>query len=93
MEVQEKSPERKKGCVEVVVGFDGDLTGPLENLLKRREVQRQATDLILILVNELLTKNRGSLTIESNGERPKTLITLRFPIERRSAVYYPPITL
>ena len=89
------SPEKKKGYVEVVVGFDGDgkLAGPLENLLKMPEEQRQPTDLILILVNEILTKNRGSMTIESNGKRPKTLITLRVPIERRNVVNYAPITL
>jgi hypothetical protein len=89
------SPEKKKGYVEVVVGFDGDgkLAGPLENLLKVPEDQRQPTDLILILVNEILTKNRGSMTIESNGKRPKTLITLRVPIERRNVVNYAPITL
>jgi hypothetical protein len=89
------SPEKKKGYVEVVVGFDGDgkLVGPLENLLKMPEEQRQPTDLILILVNEILIKNRGSMTIESNGKRPKTLITLRVPIERRNVVNYAPITL
>jgi len=95
MDTQKDSPEKKKGCVEVMLGFDGDgkLTGPLENLLQTPEDQRQPTDLILILVNEILTKNRGSITIESNGKRPKTLITLRFPIERRNVVYYEPITL
>ena len=87
------APDRKKGYVEVVVGFNGELTGPLGNLLKRPEDQRQSTDLILILVNELLTRNRGSMTIASNGKGPKTLLTLRFPIERRNAVYYAPITL
>ena len=94
-DTKKDSPEKKKGYVEVVVGFDGDgkLTGPLENLLQMPEDQRQPTDLILILVNEILTKNRGSMTIESNGKRPKTLITLRFPIERRNVVYYEPITL
>jgi len=89
------SPEKKKGYVEIVVGFDGDgkLAGPLEDLLKMPEDQRQPTDLILILVNDILTRNRGSMTIESNGKRPKTLITLRVPIERRNIVNYAPITL
>jgi len=87
--------EKKKGYVEVVVGFDGDvkLAKSIEKLQDMPEHQKQPTDLILILVNEILTKNRGSMTIESNGKRPKTLITLRFPIERRNVVYYEPITL
>jgi hypothetical protein len=92
-DTKKDSWEKRTGYVEVVVGFDGELTGPLENLLKRPENQRQPTDLILILVNDILTKNRGSMTIESNGKRPNTLITLRFPIERRNVVYYEPITL
>lgn len=95
MDTKKDSPEKKRRYVELMVGFDGDgkLTGPLENLLQMPEDQRQPTDLILILANEILTKNRGSMTIESNGKRPKTLITLRFPIERRNVVYYEPITL
>jgi len=95
MDTQKDSSGKKKGYVEVVVGFDGGvkLTGPLENLLKMPEDQRQATDLILILANEILTKNRGSMSIESNGKRPKTLITLRVPIERRNVVYYAPINI
>jgi hypothetical protein len=95
MDTKKDSPEMKKGYVEMVVNFDGDVkfAGPLENLLKLSEDQRQATDLILVLVNEILTKNRGSMSIESNGKRPKTLITLRVPIERRNVVYYAPIAL
>ena len=95
MDTKKDSPEKKKGYVEVVIGFDGDvkLAGPLGDLLKMPEDRRQATDLILVLVNEILTKNRGSMTLESNGKRPKTLITLRVPIERRNVVYYEPISL
>ena len=88
-------PENKGGYVEVVIGFNGDrkLGSPLENLSKIPEDQREATDLILILAKEILQKNRGSLMIESNGKRPNTLITLRFPIERRNVVYYAPINI
>jgi hypothetical protein len=94
-EAKKDSWEKKRGYVEVVVGFDGDvkLARTIEDLPGLPENQRQPTDVILVLVNEILTKNRGSMAIENNGKRPKTLITLRFPIERRNVVYYEPITL
>jgi len=89
------SPENKGGYVEVVIGFNGDrkLGSPLENLSKIPEDQREATDLILILAEEIVQKNRGTMIIETNGKRPNTLITLRFPIERRNVVYYAPINI
>lgn len=94
LETKKGPPENKGGYVEVVIGFNGSrkLSSPLENLSKIPEGQREATDLILILVEEILTKNRGRMMIESNGKRPNTLITLRFPIERRNVVYYAPLT-
>jgi hypothetical protein len=33
------------------------------------------------------------MMVETHGERPKTLINLRFPVERRKVVYYEPIAL
>jgi hypothetical protein len=54
---------------------------------------REAIDLILVLAKEILKKNHGMMIMESNGNKPKTLITVRFPIERRKVVYYAPITL
>ena len=92
----QKTPAQNKGeCVEVVIGFNGDGKSgrQLENLSNIPKDQREATDLILILAKEILQKNRGTMIIGTNGKRPKTLITLRFPIERRNVVYYAPITL
>jgi hypothetical protein len=94
LESKKGPPENEGGYVEVAIGFNGSrkLSSPLENLSKILRDQREATDLILILVEEILTKNRGRMMIETNGNRPNTLITLRFPIERRNVVYYAPLT-
>jgi hypothetical protein len=95
LESKKGPSENKGGYVEVLIGFNGSrvLSSPLENLSKIPEDQREATDLILILVGEILTKNRGRMMIETNGKRPNTLITLRFPVERRNVVYYAPLTI
>jgi hypothetical protein len=84
-----------KGYVEVMIGFNGGRKpgGPSENLKDVPGDPREAIDLILVLAKEILQKNHGMMTMGTNGSRPKTLITVRFPIERRKVVYYAPITL
>jgi hypothetical protein len=84
-----------KGYVEVMIGFNGGRKpgSPSENLKEIPGDPREAIDLILVLAREILRKNHGMMTMETNGSRPKTLITVRFPIERRKVVYYAPITL
>jgi len=80
----------------MVVGFNGGskLANPLESLSGIPGDQRdEAMELILKLVKEILRKNHGRMMVETNGKRPNTLITLRFPIERRNVVYYAPINL
>ncbi len=48
--------------------------------------------LVLKLAEDILERNHGMM-IETHGKRSKTLIVLRFPIERRKVVYYEPIAL
>jgi len=87
-------PENRGGYVEVViVSHGGGKSSSRSENSKLPEERREATDLILLLVKEILQKNRGTMSIETEGKGPKTLITLRFPVERRSVVYYAPITL
>ncbi len=96
LDAKKPSSESKEGYVEVVVGFNGNrkLLNPLENSAGTSEDQgEEAIGLILRLVKEILQKNRGRIAVETNGKRPNTLVTLRFPIERRKVVYYAPITL
>lgn len=92
---KKRSPENKGGYVEVVIEFNGDrkLSNQPDDSPDPSEDQKEATDLILRLVETTLEKNRGSMMVENNGKRPKTLITLRFPIERRNVVYYEPINI
>jgi len=52
--------------------------------------QEEAIELELRLIKEIIQKNRGLMKFEVNEKKPRTLISLRFPIERRKVVYYPP---
>jgi hypothetical protein len=58
----------------------------LEDILEAIEKQLRAKDI------RIARRCEKDLP-ETNGNRPKTLITVRFPIERRKVVYYAPITL
>jgi hypothetical protein len=55
--------------------------------------KEERLNLILEMVRETLQKNHGSLAYEVDPKKPRALITLRFPIERRKVVYYEPIAL
>jgi len=51
--------------------------------------QEEAIELELRLVKEMIQKNRGVMTLDVNEKRPRTLISLKFPMERRKVIYYP----
>ncbi len=91
---QQISPERCSGFIEVAVGFFGKLSDTKKNISMSTAPREQGTTkLILRLVKEILQKNRGGMTLEFDPKKPRTLITLRFPIERRKVVYYEPISI
>jgi hypothetical protein len=90
------SPERNGGYIEAAIGFMGskDPVGQSKDIPPGSGAQREeTTKLILQLVKEILQKNHGSMVYEVDPKKPRTLITLRFPIERRKVVYYEPISI
>jgi len=90
------SPERNGGYIELGIGFIGDkhLDDPSKDLPGISATQKEERlNLILEMVRETLQKNHGSLAYEVDPKKPRALITLRFPIERRKVVYYEPIAL
>ncbi len=92
---EEILPEDKRRYVEVIVGFNGDgkPADPSESLSETPEDQSKGlADIILKLAKDILERNRGTM-IETHREKSKTLIVLRFPIERRKVLYYRPIAL
>jgi len=92
---EKPSAETSRRYVEVMIGFNGDgrPVSKSENLSETpEEPSNGPADLILRLAKEVLEKNHGRM-VETHGERLKTLINLRFPVERRKVVYYEPIAL
>jgi signal transduction histidine kinase len=47
-----------------------------------------APDLILRFVREVVLQNHGTMKVEADEKKAKTLISVRFPVERRKIVYY-----
>jgi nitrogen-specific signal transduction histidine kinase len=92
---EKASLENNRRYIEVMIGFNGDgkSVSPSENLSETPGDPREGMiDLILRLAKEILQRNHGMM-IETHGERLKTLIHLRFPVERRKVVYYEPVAL
>jgi hypothetical protein len=52
--------------------------------------QEEAVELELRLIREIIQRNQGTIRFEVNEKKPRTLISLRFPIERRKVIYYQP---
>jgi nitrogen-specific signal transduction histidine kinase len=93
--VEKSSSGNNRRYIEVMVGFNGNgkSVSPSENLSETPGDQKEGmTDLILRLAKEILQRNHGMM-METHGKRVKTLIHLRFPVERRKVVYYEPIAI
>ncbi|MCJ7785359.1 MAG: hypothetical protein MUP41_15610, partial [Desulfobacterales bacterium] len=89
------STENNRRYIEVMIGFNGDgrPVNKSENLSETPGDQSKGmADLMLKLAKEILERNDGMM-VETHGDRPKTLINLRFPVERRKVVYYEPIVV
>ncbi len=87
-------PEDKRKYVEVMIGFDGN-GKPVDLSRNASETpwdqNNGMADLILKLAKDILERNHGMM-IETR-KRSETILTLRFPVERRKVVYYEPIAL
>jgi hypothetical protein len=86
----------RNGYIEAAIGFinEKEPNQPLkDNPVKSEAQKEETTKLILQLVKEILQKNHGSMTYEFEPKKPRTLITLKFPIERRKVIYYEPISI
>ena len=90
------SPKNNGSYIEVDIGFIGNnkSSGQSERVSgTAHDSKEEAIQLILELVKEIIQKNRGTMTFQVDKKKPRTLITLRLPIERRKVIYFEPITL
>lgn len=77
--------------IEVLVVFTGykKPTEKFEEILGISKVdQEEMVDLELRLIKEIVQRNHGMMRLEVNEKKPRTIILLRFPIERRKIIRY-----
>ena len=85
--------QRSERCIEILIVFTG-YKKPFEQFeavlgipaLKKEE----AIELELRLIKDIIQQNQGMMKFEVNEKKPRTVISLKFPIERRKLIYYQP---
>jgi len=84
--------QRNGGYVEILIVFTGykKPVEQFETVLGISAGQEEAIELELRLIKEIIQKNRGIMKFEVNEKKPRTIISLRFPVERRKLIYYQP---
>jgi SNF2 family DNA or RNA helicase len=50
--------------------------------------KEEAPDILLRFAKEVVLRNHGTMKVGADEKRTKSLISLRFPVERRKVVYY-----
>ncbi len=74
--------------IEISVVFPG-AQRPTQTASGTTTVRREeAPDLILRFVKEVVLHNHGMMKVEADEKKTKTVISVRFPVERRKLVYY-----
>ena len=78
--------------VEIVIMFSGCKRSAeqIDAALKTSGVQKEeSVDLTLLLAREIIRKNKGEMRLEVDEKKPKTTVSIVFPVERRKVVSYP----
>ena len=79
--------------IEILIVFTG-YKKPVEQFEKVLGIpalqKEEAMELELRLIREIIQKNQGMMKFEVNEKKPRTLISLKFPVERRRLIYYQP---
>jgi len=90
------SPKKNGTYIEVDIGFMSNHTSSGQSERTSGTAhgpKEEGIQLILALVKEIIQKNRGEMIFQVDKKKPRTLITLKFPIERRKVIYYEPISI
>jgi len=86
-------PPRSERYIEILMVFTGYKKPfeQLETVLGIPALQKEeAIELELRLIKDIIQKNQGMMKFEVNEKKPRTVISLKFPIERRKLIYYQP---
>jgi len=77
--------------IEIIIVFTGykKPVEPLDTLLGVPSFQEtELTDLEIRLLREMIERNRGVMRVEVNENKLRTLVSMRFPAERRKVITY-----
>jgi nitrogen-specific signal transduction histidine kinase len=88
-----KSQRKNGGYIEILIIFTGykKPVEQFESVLGIPALQKEeAVELELRLIKEIIQKNQGMMKFEVNEKKPRTIVSLKFPIERRKLIYYQP---
>ena len=94
--LKEVHSEREGKSIEVLMIFTGFKRqgAAYETIFGIPSLQPEdAMELELKLIHEILKKNRGMMKMEVNEKKPRTVISLILPIEKRRVIYYPSANL
>jgi nitrogen-specific signal transduction histidine kinase len=85
-------PKEGKEYIEVLMIFSGykKPMALVETAFDVSSVRQEDTfELELRLIHEILRKHQGMIGFEVQEKKPRTLVFVRLPIERRKVIYYP----
>ncbi len=88
-----KSQKKNGRYIEILIVFSG-FKKPAEqfgSVLGIPALQKEeAFELELRLIKEIIQKNKGMMKFEVSEKKPRTIVSLKLPIERRKLIYYQP---
>jgi nitrogen-specific signal transduction histidine kinase len=86
-------PQRSERYIEILIVFTGYRKPfeQFETVLGIPALQKEeAIELELRLIKDIIQKNQGMMKFEVNEKKPRTVISLKIPTERRKLIYYQP---
>jgi hypothetical protein len=85
------SSSKGERYIEILIVFTGykKSVEPLDTLLGIPSSQKkELIDLEIRLIKEMIERNRGVMRVEVNENKLRTLVSMRFPAERRRVITY-----
>lgn len=87
----QSTPSRERKYIEILMVFTGykQPIEPMDTLLGVSTPRAEAfPDIELRLIKEMIERNRGMMTFEVNEKKLRTMVSLKFPAERRRIITY-----
>lgn len=89
-ETESKNLFQKDGrYIDVTIVFSGPLQSTLQGSSTPSLKKEEPSMLILRFVKEVVQRNHGVMRMGTDEKKTRTILSLRFPVERRKIFYYP----